>query len=156
MVIASSSSLLLDLLGQLLPSFSNISNIWAPAFCPHPETQLRANLCLLNHLQAKTQPRVVTDFQSGQNHSQRTLTTVWAAVEGTKMLQRKLPKNLLEQRNKATGGKQKEKRNLRERRYFYGTGKEQPTVTTAKLCSKQQRSAFLIMNTWTWKNCIFK
>lgn len=28
---------------------------------------------------------------------------VWAGLEGGKMLQRKLPKNLLEQRNKATG-----------------------------------------------------
>lgn len=173
----------------LLPSFSNISNIWAPEFCPHPETQLRANLCLLNHLQGKdtielgepapaqtcqgwalwhseagVSPRVhrwashvhrspsaafsqkgelpccseaalthagVTDFQSGQNHSQGALTTVWAAPERTKMLQRKIPKNLLEQRNKATRGKQK--RNLRESSYFHGTGKKQPTVTTMKL-----------------------
>lgn len=36
------------------PAFSNI---WAPEFCHQPETQLRANLCLPNHLQAKTQPR---------------------------------------------------------------------------------------------------
>lgn len=36
------------------PAFSNI---WAPEFWHQPETQLRANLCLPNHLQAKTQPR---------------------------------------------------------------------------------------------------
>lgn len=50
------------------------------------------------------------------------------------MLQRKLPKIPLGQRNKATEGKHKEKRNLSESRYFHGTGKKQPTVTM-KLCS---------------------